>query len=74
MKKDGEEERAKKEIKNDINNNLISQRESGGRNYYYKWINNEQIDITKQEFYKIKKIRTEFLKRKHVPRYEILDI
>ncbi len=51
------------------NNQEIYFKCSNGDEWWYKWINNQQIPISQEEFDRI-----EFLKRKHVPRYEILDI
>ncbi len=45
-----------------------------GSEYWYKYDKDDkQVEITKEEFEQIKS-RIEFLKRKHVPRYKILDI
>ncbi len=53
----------------DENNKLIHYKCSTGEESWFKWIDNNPIEITKEEFNHIL-----FLKRKRIPRYEILDI
>ncbi len=52
---------------------LIHYRDTNGLKTFYKWIDKKQVKISQEEFEQIKS-RTEFLKRKHIPRYKILDI
>jgi YD repeat-containing protein len=60
----------------DENNNLIYGRETLGFEFWYKWENSEQIDITEQKLYQIKKLKEqkEFLSRKEILRFELKEL
>ena len=63
-----------KEIKEyDENNNLIYYKDTDGYEYFYKHIDRKQIEITQKEFEQIKRDK-EFIQRKLVSRFELMDI
>jgi len=58
--------------KYDENNNLIHYKNSFGYENWYKYDKDKRIEITQQEFYKLKE--QEFLNRKYCSRFEIMDM
>ena len=60
----------------DKNNNVIHFKDFLGIEYWYKYTDNKTIKITKQEFEQIKRNKEykEFISRKQINPFELLDI
>ena len=63
----------------DENNNLIYIKDSYGLEKWYKWENNEQIEITQKEFERIKRNKEniknrELINNSKISRFELMEI
>ena len=66
-----------KEIKEyDENNNEIYYKDNRGYELCFKYVNNEQVEITKEEFEQIKRDKEylEFISREPINPFSLLDI
>ena len=58
----------------DGNNRQIHYRNNIGDELFFKYIDNKQIEITKQEFEQIKIINNFYLNNSKISRFELMDI
>ena len=58
----------------DENNNCIHYKNNEGDEYFYKWLDEEKIKITKQEFEQIKIINNFYLNNSKISRLELMDL
>ncbi len=65
------------EEKYDKNGNLVYEKYANDYEYWYKWENDKQINITEQEFKQIEIIREKqelYFNNKKINRFSLMDI